>query len=214
MQSPTEAVAIERLAALAVEAANGWEACLDGALIDLQRAQEDAPGRVDDYSARVDEARAAIADSEHRWDRIRELAVAGDWDAAAAEARYEERAEQEWGGGGTGDLARAICLQRRGLVGWTESDDATCIHAAANGHGRGDGWDVEVWASERTGRYVVWAAYVYGSRSNHWWICDTEDDALALVAPGYTPGHGPGEGERVSGAAIWATDEVAGMVAP
>lgn len=64
-----------------------------------------------------------------------------------------------------------------------------CVWASINGHGRGDGYDVEVYRLRR--RYLVRVSYVRGGRSS-WYIASSLEDAQAVGAAGYTPGCGPG----------------------
>lgn len=80
---------------------------------------------------------------------------------------------------------------------WIEGDDSLLILASFNGHGRGDGYDVYVYQSVSTGRYIMRVVDVPSKRSR-WYVARTLEGAKAVAAQGWTPGHGPGSYHSVS----------------
>jgi hypothetical protein len=76
------------------------------------------------------------------------------------------------------------------VLQWTASEDAVPVEAEYNGRERGDGYDVEVYRSRATGRYLVivgrpgWAEHVY--------VATSLAGAQGCIRHGYTPGSGPG----------------------
>ena len=70
------------------------------------------------------------------------------------------------------------------------------VWGQSNGHGRGDGYDVDVYRSG-SGRYVVRVYHVSMGRSS-WYVASTLDAARRVGAAGYTPGTARGAYRYVS----------------
>ena len=87
-------------------------------------------------------------------------------------------------------------MSRRTIRDWVRSDDCERVAGSANGHGRGDGYDVTTFRSRSTGRYLV-EVYEVGSSCVSWYVAPTVDGASAVGAAGYTPGGAPGDYEYV-----------------
>lgn len=68
------------------------------------------------------------------------------------------------------------------------------VWGSINGHGRGDGYDVEVF--ELGQRYLV-SVYDVQCGGVSWYVAGTFDDALAVGRAGYTPGTAPGRYRHV-----------------
>jgi hypothetical protein len=65
---------------------------------------------------------------------------------------------------------------------WARSEDAEHVECSANGVGRGDGYDVDIYRSRSTHRYLV-RLWRVGSMVMSWWVADTLDNARAVPYP-------------------------------
>lgn len=83
------------------------------------------------------------------------------------------------------------------LTQWIESDDCVAISSSSNGFGRGDGYDVAIYSSTTTSRYIVVVDNIEGS-SRSIYMAYTLESAKAVDSPGYTPGQGPGMFQYIS----------------
>lgn len=70
-----------------------------------------------------------------------------------------------------------------------------CVWSSINGHGRGDGYDVETYALGS--RYLIRVYRVPTGRSS-WYVAGTLEGAQAVGRAGYTPGSAPGAYRYVS----------------
>lgn len=74
---------------------------------------------------------------------------------------------------------------------WADSDDAEHVECSANGVGRGDGYDVDVFRSRSTRRYLVRVWHVRSRRAS-WFVAETLAGARTVGRAGWTPGTAPG----------------------
>jgi hypothetical protein len=95
------------------------------------------------------------------------------------------------------------------LTEWVESDDALFVWSETNGHGRGDGYDVDCYRSRRTGRYLV-RVWEVGASGTSLYVATTREGADAVREAGYTPGGAPGEYEYISREERCALSELRG----
>ena len=84
-----------------------------------------------------------------------------------------------------------------------------CVWSSINGHGRGDGYDVQVF--QLGARYLVSVDEVGGSYISYY-VAATLEDAKAVGAGGYTPGSAPGRYRYVRDVA--RLKEIAGYTVP
>lgn len=74
---------------------------------------------------------------------------------------------------------------------WADSDDAEHVECDVNGAGRGDGYDVDIYRSRSTRRYLVRVWHVRTRRSS-WFVAETLAGARTVGRAGWTPGTAPG----------------------
>lgn len=79
---------------------------------------------------------------------------------------------------------------------WAKSDDAVVVQIHINERGRGDGYDISIYQSKSTKRFLVEARHV-ATKQTTWWVCPSLKDATLAFRDGHVGYFGPGFRKRI-----------------